>query len=303
MINFQRMTLSHKAQYEEILRNVPERSCEYSFVNLCLWGRQQVAFLHGCAVFFSHFFGRSVYPYPIGNGDRYAALLAVLEDARQRGIPCRFTGMNEEDCRELEALFPGKFLFHHDRDSYDYIYDIHALADLAGKKLQKKRNHVNRFCANHPDYRVVPLNSCNIPQCTHMVNEWYQVKMRQNPDRNFLLENLAMTRAFREFEALGLEGVMLTEQDRVLAVTMGSRLSRETFDVHFEKAREDVDGAYAAVNREFARYLREKYPELLYLNREDDMGIEGLRKAKLSYYPHHMAEKCWAILQEDLYDD
>ena len=84
---------------------------------------------------------------------------------------------------------------------------------------------------------------------------------------------------------------------------MGSRLSPDTFDIHFEKAREDVDGAYNAINCEFARYLRLKHPEIQFLDREDDVGIEGLRKAKLSYNPHHMVEKYWACLKEDIYEE
>ena len=85
-------------------------------------------------------------------------------------------------------------------------------------------------------------------------------------------------------------------------MTIGSRLSPDTFDIHFEKALDTADGAYVAINNGFARYLREKYPDIAYLNREDDMGIEGLRKAKLSYCPHHMIEKSWAHLTEDGYD-
>jgi hypothetical protein len=80
-------------------------------------------------------------------------------------------------------------------------------------------------------------------------------------------------------------------------------MGADTFDIHFEKAREDVDGAYAAVNCEFARYLRLKYPEIAYLDREDDLGLEGLRKAKLSYNPHHLVGKHWAYLNEDIRDD
>ncbi len=136
-----------------------------------------------------------------------------------------------------------------------------------------------------------------------MVDKWYRSRIAQDPEGNYLLEEIALTKAFRDYPDLGMEGIVLVENGEILAVTLGSRLSRDTFDIHFEKAREDVDGAYAAVNSEFARYLREKYPEVLYLNREDDMGLEGLRKAKLSYYPHHMMEKCWAVPQEDLYAD
>ena len=303
MIDFQKLTLDDKADYEAILHTVPERSCEYSFANLYLWGRQQVAFRFGCVLFFSHFFGRTLYPYPIGTGDKRAAIEAILEDARERGIPCRLSGMNQEDIRELEALFPGKFVIHCSRDSFDYVYDIHALADLKGKKLQKKRNHLNRFRLNHPDCRVEPLTAANQEAALEMAQAWYRSRTAQDPEGNYLLEEIALTKAFRDYTALGMEGIVLVEDGRILALTLGSRLSRDTYDIHFEKAREDVDGAYAAVNSEFARYLREKYPELLYLNREDDMGLEGLRKAKLSYYPHHMMEKCWAILQEDLYND
>ena len=95
---------------------------------------------------------------------------------------------------------------------------------------------------------------------------------------------------------------MLLDGDRVLAFTMGSRLSADTVDVHFEKARADVNGAYTAINCEFARYIRAKHPDIRFLNREEDMGLEGLRKAKQSYRPHHMVEKCWACLLEDGYD-
>ena len=82
-------------------------------------------------------------------------------------------------------------------------------------------------------------------------------------------------------------------------MAIGSSFGGDTFDIHFEKALDAVDGAYAAINNGFAKYLREKYPDILYLNREDDMGLEGLRKAKLSYNPHHLVEKNWACLLED----
>ena len=91
----------------------------------------------------------------------------------------------------------------------------------------------------------------------------------------------------------------MVEYGNVLAMTLGSWLSEDTFDIHFEKAAEDVDGAYTAINQAFAAHLREKYPQLRYLNREDDLGIPGLRKAKLSYYPDKLAVKFWANLWED----
>lgn len=303
MIDFQRLTVSQKETYDQILAAVPERGCEYSFANLCLWGKQQVAFLHGCAAFFSHFYGRSVYPYPIGSGDRRAVIEAILEDARERGIPCRIAGMTNADREELEAWFPGKFHLRTIRDSFDYVYDINDLADLRGRKYQKKRNHFNRFRGEHPDYEVVPLNSCNLSVAMKMVDDWYRIRIKEDPDGDYLLENIAMARAFQNYAGLKMEGIMLVDNGKVLAVTMGSQMNAKSFDIHFEKAREDVDGAYNAVNCEFARYLRLKYPEAQFLDREDDMGLEGLRKAKLSYHPHHMIEKHWAYLAEEIYAD
>ena len=303
MIPFHKITLADKAEYESILMNCPERGCEYSFCNLYLWGRQEIAFRHGCVVFFSHFYGRSLYPYPIGNGDKRAVIGEILHDAQMRGIPCRISGMTNADREELETLFPGKFHIISSRDSFDYLYETDALADLRGKKLQKKRNHVNKFRAVHPDCQVKPLNCQTLPLAKHMVNEWFRKRIQSDPEGNYLLENIALVRAFRDYEALGLEGIVLMEGEEVFAVTMGSRLSENTFDIHFEKAREDVDGAYNAVNCEFARYLRLKFPEIQFLNREDDMGIEGLRKAKLSYYPARMVEKHFAYLTEEIYED
>ena len=132
---------------------------------------------------------------------------------------------------------------------------------------------------------------------------WYNRRRETDPDGDYLLENLALARAFNHYEELGMEGIILMDQGQILAMTMGSRLSPDTFDIHFEKALETVPGAYNAVNCHFARYLRLKYPELKYLNREDDMGLEGLRAAKLSYHPHHLVEKYWAYLQEDIHED
>lgn len=303
MISFSRLQLAQKAQYEDILFACGSRSCEYSFANLYLWGRQEAAFFPEGVAFFSHFYGKSVYPYPIGTGDRRAVLEAVLEDAKSRGIPCRITSMTQAETQELESWFPGKFLFRPDRDGFDYVYAIDDLADLKGRKFQKKRNHVHKFQASHPDCLSVPLEKENLPQAQEMVAQWFRQRLAEDPHGDYLLEQIALSRAFRHFEALGMEGLMLVENGQVLAVTLASRLTENTMDVHFEKAREDVDGAYAAVNCEFARYLRLKHPELAFLNREDDLGLPGLRQAKLSYQPHHMEEKYCAYLAEGLHGE
>jgi len=235
----------------------------------------------------------------VGKGPVKPVLDAVIQDARSRGIPCCITGLSQENVDTLERLYPGKFRIHCDRDSFDYVYNIDDLADLKGRKFQKKRNHLHRFEDAHPNAEFLPLDENTRVQAYYMLRKWYADRMAADPHGDFHLEELAMNRAFTFQNQLGLEGLVLVDNGEVLAFTMGSRLNETTFDVHFEKAREDADGAYPAINRAFARYLREKYPDVKWLDREDDMGLEGLRKAKLSYNPHHMVEKYWARLWEE----
>ena len=302
MIHFEPLTLSMRREYTETLLRGKERGCEYSFANLYLWGRQRVARVHGYYVFFSQFNRRTVYPFPVGQGDIRPVLEAIMEDARERGITCRITGMSEEQCRLLDELYPGKWRIHCDRDSYDYVYAIEDLAELKGRKFQKKRNHLNKFRAAHPDCTAVPITQENMEAVREMTRQWYIWKQEQEPTMDLHMERSALQKALDHLQELDMEAMALMEEGKVIAITLGSRLSREILDIHFEKAFGSVDGAYTAINYEFSRYLRDKYPEVQFLNREDDLGLEGLRKAKLSYNPHHLTEKCWGCLLEDGYD-
>ena len=302
MIDFQPLDPSQKETYEAFLKNAGLRGCEYSFVNLYLWGRQKAAIVEGHLVFFSQFNRRSVYLFPVGTGDKKPVLDAVMQDARKRGIPCRFTGLTQDDCALLERLYPGRFRYHFDRDSFDYIYAISDLAQLTGRKFQRKRNHLNRFREQYPDHTFVPIAPENMDTVRQLVKQWYAMRLAEDPHADYHMEQAAITRALDKYRELGLEGLLLLVDGKCVAMTMGSFLTQNTFDIHFEKALNIADGAYAAINNGFARYLQEKYPQLLWLDREDDMGLEGLRKAKLSYNPDHMVEKSWAHLVEDGYD-
>ena len=302
MIDFKRIELSDKPLYDSYLEKQTGYGCEFSFANLYLWGRQSFAELHGHIVIFSQFNRRSVYPYPLGNGDKKAVLDAIIEDSRARGISCRITGVSEDEFKLIDELYPNRFRFHCDAGAFDYVYSIDDLADLTGKKYHAKRTHLNRFYENFPNYSVEPLCDENIDKAKAMVNEWYEDKLAADPHGDYHMERAAIEKAFRDYKALDMDGLVLLDGETVLAITLGCKLSHDTFDVNFEKARAGVNGAYAAINNEFAKYIREKYPNIKYLDREEDMGLEGLRKAKKSYYPHHMIEKCWACLLEDGYD-
>ena len=299
MIEFASLKCENKADYDAFLLAHGERGCEYNFANLFLWGRQRAAFYGDSLVFFSQFNRKSVYLFPLTHGDIKPALDAIIHDAKARDIPCRLTGLLEEDCNTLERLYPGQFRFHVDRSGFDYIYAIEELAELKGRKFQRKRNHLNRFRQNYEGYTPEPITDENTPEVVQLLDKWYADRLLTDPDADFIMEQKAIYKALRHRSELGMEGLVLRHNGQLLAMTMGSPLAANTFDVQFEKALDFADGAYPAICWEFARYLRAKYPHLQWLNREDDLGIEGLRKAKLAYCPDHMIEKRWACLLED----
>lgn len=297
MIAFRRPTLADRQQLQPIFLSADYRGCEYSFTNIFLWGQQQFALVEGELVIFSHWDGRSMYVYP-GRRNLKKIIDALSDDAAQRGIPLRLYGLSGESVQELEGLFPGKFGFSPNRDGFDYLYDIDRLTELKGKKLQQKRNHINRFMENFPDWYTLPITKENIADCRALAGEWY--RLHADAEKDWTLEKVAISRAFDSFEGLGLEGMALYADGRMVAMTMGNRLRTDTFDVNFEKAYANVPGAYPLINREFARHIHSKYPEIRYLNREEDMGLPGLRKSKLSYHPDELLEKYRGYLRPEV---
>lgn len=245
--------------------------------------------------------GRHTYLYPAGRGDVKEALRQIIADAQARGGRFRLRGLTEQTRNELKALYPGRFEFSAYRDSYDYIYTVEELAELHGKKLQAKRNHCNRFEAAYPQWHTAPITPDTLAQCREMAAVWYDM---HEPDSSpaeqeqLRFEKQALELAFTHFSQLQLDGLMLFGDERLLAFSMGSRMNREYYDVIFEKAFPDVNGAYAMINREFSRMVAQAYPDVKYLNREDDMGAEGLRRAKLSYQPTMLLEKYIADWKE-----
>ncbi len=251
---------------------------------------------------FSQFSGQSVYPFPIGFADPKPTIDALMQDARERHIAFRITSLSQADCEFLQFTYPGKFHYHVVRSNFDYVYHINDLADLKGKKFQKKRNHANRFWQQNPEATTLPLTAETLPLIWQVFDRWYAGREANDPHSDVYMERIAAKRALDHWQELELEGLVLLAEGVPIAATVASPLCADTFDIHFEKAIDGADGAYAVINQEFAKCLRAKHPELRWLDREDDLGIEGLRKAKLSYNPAFLVEKHWAALMEDGYE-
>ena len=300
MLTFKTLEISDKRWIDKILRAENSRSADYSFGTMFMWDqtfRQRVAPIGDRLGINPTYTSPHFFAFPVGTGDLETAIRELREYAISHEWPLRIRGVTTEHRQALEDLFPGRFEFRVERDQFDYIYAAEKLASLSGKKLHGKRNHINRFLQTY-DWSFEPLTPALIPVCMDMLHVWIQENSAK-VGYGLGAEHNAIVRGFSHFEDLGLEGGVLRVNGKVVAFTMGEQISADTFDVHFEKALTEIEGAYPMVNREFVRLILERHPNIQYINREDDMGIENLRTAKLSYYPEFLVEKHTAFWRQD----
>ena len=300
-LNFQPIRLEDKVWIDPIFQKEQSQSAGWCFANVFIWSptfRQQVAKIEDGLIIKLAYEGSPLYSFPAGVSDLKGAMSMICTDARGYGVPFSMMGITEVTKARLEADFPGQFVFHPDPSLSDYIYEVERLAHLPGKKLSSKRNHINRFLENHPDYQFELIHPGNIAECVEMSREWMAQRQDQNSNISDELEALRL--GFLHFDTLNFEGGLLRVDGKVIAFTMGEVLNDNTYVLHFEKAFSDIQGAYPMINREFARHILEKYPQIIYMNREEDMGLESLQKAKRSYYPCHMVDKYTAICKNSL---
>ena len=293
-IKFKKVELGDRELITEFASASGFRCDEYCFTSMFVWqdyyglefgvtGDRLVTRLKG---------DRPRYSFPLGKGDLYTVIEALREDARRLGFPLSMRGIPKCMLPVLKGLYPG-LDFTYDRDESDYMYSAEKLATLSGKKLHAKRNHINRFVEQN-DWCYEPVTRENLREVVAMTKAWLEQNYREK-QREYIGERMALARTFGNFDALGLEGGLIRSGGRVIAYTLGEKLTEDTYVLHFEKAFPDIQGAYAMINRENAKRILENHPEIVYINREEDMGLEGLRKAKESYFPEFLEEKYSAV--------
>jgi hypothetical protein len=173
-----------------------------------------------------------------------------------------------------------------DRDNFDYVYRIEDLVLLQGKKYDGKRNRIRKFEKLH-NHRYLRLTREHLEGCRRLLDEWLAVKA--NGDSSVAgTWRLVIQGAFDQLEELGLTGAVVETEGRVAAFAIGERLNAETAVIHIEIAHPGYEGLSQFINREFVKNEWAKFP---FVNREQDNGIPGLRRAKMSYYPHHLVKK------------
>ncbi len=288
MIDFRTPSLPDKAWIDDLFRRARERACDYNFGTLYAWRRYyeiQVAETDGCLAVKYGSGSAGAYLFPVG-GNRKKAVCSLRKDAAENGAPLRFYSVSQENKEFLDREFPGEFTARLDRAGMDYLYEINSLCELSGRKYHGQKNHINRFLKDHPDWRFEEMSRANIAECYEMDQLWVAQGHGENRGGTLQGETEALQACFADFEELGLDGGVLRVGGRVVGFTMGEPVCfGDTYDVHYEKAFPEVAGAYPMVNREFARFVRARYPKVQYLNREEDLGLSGLRTAKESYHP------------------
>ena len=276
---------------EPAMRAAASPLCEHNFATLFLWQwyyHQKLTRFEGRPLVRSGYGERLLFLFPTGphwKGD-VERLFAV---AHAEGKPLVLYGIAEAECRMLEETFPGRFTFSADRADADYIYRRADLAELPGKAYQKKRNHVAAFTRKFP-WSYETLSDQNTADALQMAERWYweagTLTDTLEAERQMLPELL------RHRELLCLRGGLLRVDGEPVAIALASPVTVNTADVQFEKALSAYPGAYAVINQQFVQH---ELTDMAFVNRENDMGIEGLRKAKLSYHPVGLLEKYVAV--------
>lgn len=292
MLEFKKPEMSDQKWVTEIMRQSGELACEYCFGNLYMWS---AVYDNTIARYGDLFIARDgneqpMYLFPCGEGDKKGAIAELLCCAKQDGVPLTMYCLTPKRVRELDCLYPDKFEYIPMREYYDYIYNSEDLINLAGRRYHGKRNHISYFKKTF-EWAYEPISEKNMDECLTMNAKWEEKNQDKNPEE-IGNELIALSRGFDKYFELGFQGGLLRADGKVVAYTFGEALNETVFCTHIEKAFADVRGAYPTINREFAANALSSYR---LINREEDTGSEGLRKAKESYYPSVLLPKYRAV--------
>lgn len=283
MLDFKPIEINRINEYRSYYDRESSLGCEANFANGFLWSEEyllRVTVVNNTLIkaYFRDDFNVWGYCMPRGN-DVVGAVEAIFADAAERGGRVLFAYMSQYERDMLEKLFPNRFRYEREPNNQDYIYLSKDLATLAGKKFHAKRNHISKFYRTYGDSaRFATLDEGNVSDALCVMRLWCE---ENGIDPSKHGEYAVFQKACSNFDKLKMLGAVIYVDEKPVAVTIGNEISPRCFDVIFEKALREYDGIYAVINNEFAKMLT-KYE---YINREEDLGIEGLRKAKLSYNP------------------
>lgn len=289
MLDFKRPVKEDFLKLKEICENYGTMGSDCNPANTIIWGENynvRICFRDGFLIraFFTDEEKVRGYCYPIGEGDVKGVVDLIIDDARERQSELVFMMLTSAQCEKLSEITGMDFEFTEMLGDEDYIYTNFNLSTLPGKKYHSKRNHISKFNRNYPNWRFDLITPKNMNDAHTVVEKWCD---NNNIDKENYYEYQAIMMAFENYSDFRMHGGILYVEDIPVAMTMGAKINKNTFDVTFEKALVQYDGAYTKVNNEFVKTL----VGFEFINREEDLGIESLRKAKLSYHPVVILER------------
>lgn len=289
MLEFRDISISDKTRADTALKESDFRGCEYSFANNLAWRRladTKMTFYKDFYLLCAFDGGPEPYfTFPAGSGSYSEIIGEMKKYAESNGSPLIIGGVTRELLPLFSELFPDMYTAVPERDSFDYIYNSGDLIDLPGRKFHSKRNHLARF--RELDCQFSLITEKDFDDCIVFITDTYN-KRSGSADRSSIAEQFAVNTFFSFFDTLGLQGGIIRRDGRVIAVTIGEQLCSDTYCVHIEKADTAYNGIYAGINNCFAQACMSSFK---YVNREEDMGLEGLRRSKSSYNPAFLLEK------------
>ena len=299
MLTFRSLELEDKNLINSYLINQNYRVSDLCFVNLYAWEKkfntQFAVYDDWLFIRFKDNSGRNSYLKPIGKGDIKKGIEIIVDDHKQFDTVFQIRGVTQEMIDEIEEAMPGKFNYKLNMSVSDYIYTSEKLIHLKGKKLQSKRNHINRFMReNEWKYKTLTGNPELVRECKSMLDKWMAINS-EDKDPSIDYDDFATKIMLENFEYLNLKGGLICVNNEIAAFSIGEVLTKDTVVVHVEKAFTSIHGAYTIMNQQF---VLNEAADFLYINREEDMGVENLRKAKLSYQPDILLEKYNARFKE-----
>lgn len=292
MIDFKLIELSDVNEIKKYYDYDIAMGCDTNIFNVYLWRNKfNLRFSIYDDTLIKAYFNKdgSIWGYCMPTGKNIkGALNLIFEDAEERGSLPHIVILTNGQRAMLETLFPSRFDYVRSPENQDYIYLSRDLATLSGKKFHAKRNHISRFYRKYNNTRFETLDKNNKADVWRVFEEWCK---ENNTDTTLSDETSVIKEALELGDDYGLTGAVLYVDDKPIAMTLGCEISDKVFDICIEKALRVYDGAYAVINNEFAKTLT----SYEYINREEDLGIEGLRKAKLSYNPVIILDRFNAI--------
>lgn len=292
MIDFRPLTIEDKEIFTSFFSKSTFRNCDFSFSNIYCWRHSYnttytIKDKHLLIRFYA---GEDCpgYLYPLGDTDLKNAIEELVSDAKERKHPFVLYAITEKMFDSIEKALPGKFRYEKDRAWAEYIYDTERLINLKGKKLQSKRNHINKFKSEYPSFEYKSLSDQYIPLCLDLYHKWGYENKEIREEQSLMEEKFATMSAFDNFDKLDLKGGVILNEGKLFAYSFGQKLTEDTFDVQAEKSLYEIDGGFTIINQQFAEHECKGFK---YANREEDLGIESLRRAKLSYQPVIILEK------------